>query len=87
MMSFDDLKNPEFQEKLKGAMTPEELLAVVKEEGYELTEEELAHIAGGGGFPWNSPKNCPSCGSGNIYHYGSEFFCRDCSYHWIESGF
>jgi hypothetical protein len=35
-MSFEDLKDPELQEKLKGAKTPEELLELAKEEGIEL---------------------------------------------------
>ena len=33
-MSFEDLKNPELQEKLKNAQTPEELVALAKAEGY-----------------------------------------------------
>ena len=46
-MNFEDLKNPEFQEKLKDVKTPEELLALAKEEGYELTEAELEAVSGG----------------------------------------
>lgn len=46
-MNIDDLKNPELQERLKNAKTPEELLAIVKEAGYELTDEQLNAIAGG----------------------------------------
>ena len=30
-MNFEDLMNPELQEKLKGARTPEELLAIAKD--------------------------------------------------------
>lgn len=37
-MNFDDLQNPELQEKVKACKTPEEVLALAKEEGYELTE-------------------------------------------------
>ena len=47
-MNFDDLKNPELQEKLKGAKTPEELLAIAKEEGYELSDEQLDSISAAG---------------------------------------
>ena len=47
-MSFEDLKNPELQEKLKSAKTPEEMLALVREEGFELSESELDGIAGAG---------------------------------------
>ena len=46
-MNFEDLKSPELQEKLKSAKTPEELLALVKEEGFELPDGELDAIAGG----------------------------------------
>lgn len=46
-MNFDDLKKPEFQEKLKAAKSTEDLRALVKEEGYELSDEELKGLAGG----------------------------------------
>ena len=49
-MNFDELKNPELQEKLKSAKTPEEMLALAREEGFELTDEELEGISGG----WNT---------------------------------
>lgn len=46
-MNFDDLKSPELQEKLKNVKTPEELIALAKEEGYELSDEQLESAAGG----------------------------------------
>ena len=46
-MNYDDLKNPELQERLKAAETPEEILAIAKEEGFELTDEALEAVAGG----------------------------------------
>lgn len=52
-MKFEDL-SPEMQEKAKAAQTPEEVLALAKAEGYELTDEELEDITGG--LSWNS---CP----------------------------
>ena len=33
-MNFDELKNPELQEKLKSAKSPEDILSIAKEEGY-----------------------------------------------------
>ena len=57
-MSFEDLKDPKFQEKLKGAKTPEELLELAKEEGVELTNEELDGVASGS-F-WDSDNFCAS---------------------------
>ena len=47
-MSFADLKNPEFQEKLKNAQTPEDLITLAKAEGVELSDEQLETVAGGG---------------------------------------
>ena len=46
-MNFEDLKNPELQEKLKAANTPDELVALVKEEGMELSDEQLEAMSGG----------------------------------------
>ena len=51
-MDFERLKDPELQEKVKGAKTPEELLAIAKEEGYDLTDEELEAISGGADASW-----------------------------------
>ena len=48
-MNFEDLKNPELQEKLKSAKTPEDILALAKEEGYELDDGQLEAVAGGWG--------------------------------------
>ena len=46
-MNFEDLKNPELQEKLAAAKTADELVALAKAEGMELTEGQLEAIAGG----------------------------------------
>lgn len=62
-MEFEDL-TPEQQEKAKACKTPEEILALAKEEGYELSDEELdsASIAGGGWCAVNL-EECPDkCG-------------------------
>ena len=45
-MTFDEL-TPEQQAKVKACKTPEEMLAFAKEEGYELSDEELSAISGG----------------------------------------
>lgn len=50
-MEFKDL-TPEKQEKVKACKTPEEVLALAKEEGYELTDEEIESISGGILFAW-----------------------------------
>ncbi|MBQ9007325.1 MAG: hypothetical protein IJ092_13295 [Atopobiaceae bacterium] len=45
-MNYEDL-TPEQQEKAKAIETPEEVLAFAKEEGIELTDEQLEDVAGG----------------------------------------
>ncbi len=46
-MKFEELNNPKLQEKLKSLKTPEELLALAKEEGYDLSAEQLESLSGG----------------------------------------
>ena len=58
-MNFEDL-SPELQEKAKACTTPEELLALAKEQGHELTGEELDAIAGG--RKWGEPCEDWICG-------------------------
>lgn len=45
-MEFEEL-TPEQREKVLACKTPEELLALAQEEGYELTEEQLEGVSGG----------------------------------------
>lgn len=45
-MNIEDL-SPEVLEKAKACETPEELFALAKEEGIELSEEDLETISGG----------------------------------------
>lgn len=46
MGQFDNIPT-ELAEKAKGCKTPEELLALAKEEGYELSDEQLQYVSGG----------------------------------------
>ena len=55
-MNFEDLSS-ELKEKAKACKTPEDILALAKEEGYTLSEEELDGIAGGGP-EWNCSYTC-----------------------------
>ena len=52
-MRFEEL-TPEQQEKAKACKTPEDVLALAKAEGYELSDKELDDISGG--LRWTS---CP----------------------------
>ena len=61
-MEFKDL-TPEQQEKAKACKTPEDILALAKEEGYELSDDELDSVSGG--VSWNCSKcdgyfGCPT---------------------------
>ena len=60
-MDYEKLNDPKIQEKLKGAKTPEDLLAIAQEEGYDLTDEELEAVSGGINADW--------CTILNTYHY------------------
>ncbi len=55
-MKFDDL-SPELQEKAKACKTPEDIIKLAKEEGYELSEDELESISGGPS--WDCISDCP----------------------------
>ena len=66
-MDFNELSD-ELKTKAIECKTPEEMLALAKEEGYELADEELDAVSGGG-F-WSCDDNCGSdscsavCGPG-----------------------
>ena len=71
MLNYEDL-TPEQIAKVKTCNTAEELLALAKSEGYELSDEELELVAGGKwgeGEAQNKPQipdKCPYCGSSNV---------------------
>ena len=83
-MKFEDMKSPEFQSKLQEVKSVEELVSLAKEEGVELTDQQIERISGGG--VWNHPSKCPRCGSEHIYHYAARYYCRDCRYEWDDGG-
>lgn len=62
-MNFEDL-TAELQEKAKACETPEDVIALAKEQGYELNDDELDSVSGG--EFWGCPENdceaawCPS---------------------------
>ena len=50
----------EQKRKIEAAQTPEELLAIAKETGYELSQEQLDSVAGGDHSNWCG-EDCPYC--------------------------
>ena len=75
---------PEMREKVLACKTPEEILALAKEAGRELTEEELEAVAGGG-EGWTSIVQCPLCLGLNTEKrtsiLGNSFYeCLDCGH-------
>lgn len=57
-MEFDKL-SPELQKKVRECKTPEEIVALAREEGYEITDEELQAISGGVKWSlWCSDQQC-----------------------------
>lgn len=64
-MEFNDL-SPELQEKAKACETPEEFIALAKEEGIELSEDQLESLSGGADWkklncPWNDCDSHSPC--------------------------
>ena len=55
-MEFSDL-SPELKEKARACETVDEVLALVKEEGIELSDDELENVSGG--LQWLSTDHCP----------------------------
>ena len=76
-----ELKNldPALRAKAKACSTPEEILALAKEEGYTLTDEDLVQISGGGLWTNDEPK-CPKCGSKNFVWGNPYNTCLNCGY-------
>ena len=79
-------------EKASHCKNGEELLALAKEEDYELTDEQLAAISGGGACSVISdfgdkinPFDCPFCGyNGKFDKDGNEITCPKCGKTWRE---
>ena len=65
-MNFEDM-TPEQKEKALACKTPEEVYALVKEDGLELTEDELEAVSGGS-ICWD---NCPDVSSCRSHYCGT----------------
>ena len=58
-MNFNDLTE-EQKAKARACRTPEDMLALAKEEGYELSDAELEEVSGGWGDPCPDYHDNPS---------------------------
>ena len=81
--------SPEIQEKISACNSPEEILALAKEEGYALSEEELEQISGGKSWVTTvvDRYQCPKCGSFDISVEPlcvPEYKCKSCGWGWDE---
>jgi len=72
--------------KVKACKNQEEILKLAKEEGIELTNEQLEAVSGGG-----CSEHCPKCGSKNLqthpytlldHELTYDVVCLDCHYRW-----
>ena len=75
-MNYNDL-SAEQKARMAERSTPEELLELAKGEGYELSDEELELIAGGGAWDGGS---CPKCGSYLRLFRATGAKCLSCGY-------
>ena len=78
--------------KVKACKGSEELLALAKKEGIELSDEQLAAVSGGGACSVISdigdkinPSDCPKCGANNPKKDGNLRICKKCGYQWTNS--
>ncbi len=78
--------------KVKACKGSEELLALAKKEGIELSNEQLAAVSGGGvcsavssfGDSLN-PFDCPKCGANRPIKDGKKLTCEKCGYVWTDN--
>ena len=76
--------------KVKACKSQEEMLAVAKEEGIELNDEQLEAVTGGCGSGDSNPIKCPKCGSTDVVYYplkgprGGKHVCNSCGHAFRE---
>ena len=80
--------------RVKACKSHEELLKLAKDEGVELTSEQLEVISGGGACSvvsdvgdFLNPFDCPECGSNKVKAVegkGNLFQCQSCGFKWRE---
>lgn len=74
--------------KVKECKNNEELLKLAKEEGIELTDEQLEAVSGGF-CSMHSALQCPKCGSLNVstcqFYDRVVYNCTECDHQWEVS--
>ena len=81
-------------EKARACKSSEELLKLARQEGIELTDEQLEAISGGACLEPRRPIDliCPQCGSSNVSYEDFDMsdtrttcHCKDCGFSWSSS--
>ena len=71
--------------KVKACKNQEEMLKLAKEEGIQLTDEQLEAVSGGF-CSMHSPLQCPNCGSLNVntcqFWDCVVYTCNGCGHQW-----
>ena len=72
--------------RIKDCKNPDEIIALAKEEGIELTDEHL-EVINGGSACITTPTSCPKCGTSDIttdYGAGIGYLCvcNQCGHKW-----
>ena len=81
--------------KIKACNNSEELFELAKDEGIELTDEQL-NVISGGGLICSTENNCPQCGAGydDIMFWSERFAdgketvhyeCKKCQCKWTKN--
>ena len=76
--------------KVKACQNSDELLALAKSEGIELTDEQLETVSGAGLICSTPTFTCPECGSTDVSAYSQTSpvhkwwvcTCKKCGHHW-----
>ena len=78
--------------KVKACKNQEELLKLAKEEGMELSDEQLSAVSGGGACSvisevgdYVNPFDCPKCGANHPKKDGNTYTCEKCGYTWTDN--
>lgn len=70
--------------KVQACKNNDEVLALAKEEGIELNDDQLEAVNGGACTCTAYGETCPKCHSTNMARrdaiYGTVYICRDCGY-------